>query len=133
MKDLLDNLDNIQNIIEELEKNWFVLEYLEAVKTKENLVENLKLKIKEWEDVKESETLIFKKSERYGYNPEKLREKLWWQAEHFIIQKESVDSKSIAKAIKEEIITQNIDDCKELQSISITVKPKSKELTDIEI
>jgi len=47
MKELLENLDNIQNIIEELEKNGFVLEYLEAVKTKENLVENLKLKIKE--------------------------------------------------------------------------------------
>ena len=124
---------NIQ-AIEQLEKeNQFVKDYITAKNIAEKLQEQIKTAIKEWEDIKETQTLIFKKTERFAYSPEKLRKKFGAKAEHFITTKESVDSKLIAKWVKDEILTADVEECKELQSISIATKLKSAELTEVEI
>lgn len=134
LQNLINELDlNIQ-AIEQLEKeNQFVKDYITAKNIAEKLQEQIKTAIKEWEDIKETQTLIFKKSERYAYSPEKLRAKFGAKAEHFITTKESVDAKLIAKWVKDEILTEDVSECRELQSISITTKLKSEELTNVEI
>ena len=133
LQNLINELDEMQKNIEEMEKDWVIQDYLQFLKAKEVLLEQIKTAIKEWQDVKETQTLIFKKTERYAYSPEKLRAKFGAKAEHFITTKESVDSKLIAKWVKDEILTSDVEECKELQSISITTKLKSEELTNVEI
>lgn len=134
LQNLINELDEMQKNIEWFEKNSVDVEqYLSMKNRKEVLVEKLKTAIKEWQDVKETQTLIFKKTERYAYSPEKLRAKFGAKAEHFITTKESVDAKLIAKWVKDEILTSDVEECKELQSISITTKLKSEELTNVEI
>ena len=133
LQNLINELDETQKRIEEYEKDWVIQDYLQFLKAKEVLVEQIKTAIKEWEDIKETQTLIFKKTERYAYSPEKLRNKFGAKAEHFITTKESVDAKLIAKWVKDEILTSDVEECKELQSISITTKLKSEELTEVEI
>lgn len=134
LQNLINELDEMQKNIEWFEKNSVDVEqYLSMKNRKEVLLEQLKTAIKEWQDVKETQTLIFKKTERYTYSPEKLRAKFGAKAEHFITTKESVDTKLIAKWVKDEILTSDVEECKELQSISITTKLKSEELTNVEI
>lgn len=134
LQNLINELDEMQKNIEWFEKNSVDVEqYLSMKNRKEVLLEQLKTAIKEWQDVKETQTLIFKKTERYAYSPEKLRAKFGAKAEHFITTKESVDAKLIAKWVKDEILTSDVEECKELQSISITTKLKSEELTNVEI
>lgn len=134
LQNLINELDEMQKNIEWFEKNSVDVEqYLSMKNRKEVLLEQLKTAIKEWQDVKETQTLIFKKTERYAYSPEKLRAKFGAKAEHFITTKESVDTKLIAKWVKDEILTSDVEECKELQSISITTKLKSEELTNVEI
>ena len=59
IQNLINELDEIQQNIEELEKDWVIQDYLQFLKAKEVLVEKLKTSIKEWEDIKETQTLLF--------------------------------------------------------------------------
>lgn len=134
MKEIVDNLDEIQTQIEALEQNWYVEEYINLLKEKAEIIEIIKSAIKDWEQFEETKTLVFKKTPSFTYSPIKLKALIWWEkANQYIVLEEKINSDNIKKAIKLGKLPKEVESCKEIKSVAVKVIPKSQILTDIEL
>ena len=134
IQNLLEKIDKTQEQIEIYEDKIEVSVYLNMIKEKEAMWELIKWLIKSGTTIEESKTLVFKTSNSYSYNPEKLKLFLWEEkSKHYIITEEKVDTKLLEKDIKAKIILEEVKNCKVLKSTSVTIKAKKDILTEKEI
>ena len=131
--ELLSKLDIIQEQIELME--WFndVMVYNNNLKLKDNITNIIKNRIKDWESITESETLLIKTSITTSYNPVKLIELIWDNAFNYIKMEQKVDTTKLNKDLKKWLIPVEVEECKEVKGTSTRFILKSTQLSEINL
>lgn len=129
--ELLNKLDIVQEQIELME--WFndVMVYNNNLKQKEDIINIIKSRIKDWESITESNTLLIKTSLTTSYNPIKLIEILWDNAFNYIKMEQKVDTTKLNKDLKKWLIVPEVEECKEVKGTTTRIIPKSSQLSEI--
>lgn len=130
-EELMQEMDSILLSEELLMNNENVKEYIAVMKSKKSVDKKIKTYLNDWISIDNTEKTEIVVNEAYGYNPQKLREIIWVQAEEYIEQK--VNTKALDKAMKDWIVDETAFSSREVVWKRISIKANKPKDDDNDI